>query len=98
MIRARVRIREGVARGLCGSCDNAFQRTTERGRSEILCTWLHPARAVQDVILECSGYEEIGKPTKHDLEKIAWTLNVKGGRVVGFTPPSKPRSEDYDFD
>lgn len=92
----RVKIKEGVARGLCGSCDNSFIREDQKGQVEVWCHYFHPMRSVGRPIVECSGHEEKGKMSKHDMDRVAWILEVKAGRVVGFQPPIKSQGLDQD--
>lgn len=91
-LRLRVRVREGAARGLCGTCAHAHIFTDTRERQTVLCRYYDgslSAFRVRAPLQECSKYERLGEMDQYAAEQIGWVLEVKNGRVVGFQPPKK---------
>jgi hypothetical protein len=43
-------------------------------------------------VLECSGYEQRGAMTKHEMKRIGWILVQKRG--IGFVSPSDKRYKE----
>jgi hypothetical protein len=72
---------------LCESCANAH---IERGYREtetlVVCGATYPEHPVRFHVRECSGYTEKQKQTLWQMQKIAWILDERGGRKVGFVP------------
>ncbi len=89
-MRIRVKIREGVSRGLCGSCREAHIMTDANGYQEVHCTAMPNATLlVKRVIAECSNHRGINHMTEWEAKQQGWILEVKGSRVVGFKAPDK---------
>jgi hypothetical protein len=89
----RIKVHDGTTPsasgvGLCGTFRHAYIRETER-RALVLCTEaLLGYHEVTDAVVRCRDYAEVGQPSKWDLEKIAWTINVDTKtKKVGFLPP-----------
>lgn len=73
-------------RSLCDTCSNLKTATDDCGR-EIWRLCSETRKAVPEVVRECSSYEFAYADAPWEMEKKAWRLNVKEGRVIGFSPP-----------
>ena len=90
MIRTRMKIQEGIRRGLCGSCKDAHITVDEQGNEAAFCCSMpHQLIRVNRVITECSGYRGANHMSEWDAKQIGWVLEVKGERIIGFKAPSK---------
>lgn len=87
-IRLRMKIKEGVESGLCGSCEHARIMTDFQDNSRVLCEE-NQQMLIPRPLKRCTDYQGKGTLSRWEMEKIAWTLNVKGGRILGFIPPKK---------
>lgn len=73
--------------GLCGTCTESFIRE-DRDGVKIECSYFGPPTPVAKPIYRCSGHRNNSQPSKFELEKIAWVLDVnKSGKVIGFSKP-----------
>lgn len=92
MIRTRVRIREGVSAGKCGTCEHARITTTlHTGAERVLCEENHPPTYVVEPLASCTDYQAKGELSKYDMEKIAWIVERQSNGKIGFV---RPRKED----
>ena len=91
MVRTRVKIREGVARGCCGSCRYAHIMTDMNGKQEVLCEETRAIGALHIVrpLSECNQYKSLTDLTEWEAKQTGWVLEVKGARIIGFKPPDK---------
>lgn len=81
--------------GLCGRCREAVIMRGERQRDvQVYCQFAHPPVALKFVVHRCSEFSEIGKPKDYEMEKIAWVIEVKAGKFIGFRPPTKRQGEE----
>lgn len=93
-MRTRMKIREGVARGLCGTCREAHINVDDRGEQIVLCTApYNMGYLVRRPITSCNDFVERNTGMdKDEAHRIGWVLESKGGRLIGFVAP-KPKSE-----
>ena len=72
---------------LCETCANAH---IERGYQEmetlVVCQATYPEHRVAFRVRECSSHTEKQKQTLWQMQKIAWILDDRAGRKVGFVP------------
>ena len=92
-LRLRVKIRDGVGRGLCGTCRSVLRTVDNNGTERVLCMAARneeggPA-VVNRPIVECSAYRGLHDMSEYEAERLGWILEVKKGRVIGFKPPPK---------
>ena len=88
MIRTRMRIVEGVARGLCGSCRNSQIRTHDNGESLVECGQFYEhVHKVTRPVKECSEYLAKNAATEREMRETAWIIEVKKGKNIGFISP-----------
>lgn len=81
-------------RSLCMSCSAAtYIRGNSIGEQIQICNATYPSRSIEFVVAECSEYNAESGPSLKNMEKIAWEIQVKGGRYVGFNPPSAKSTE-----
>jgi len=88
-----MRIKEGVIRGLCGQCQNAIVRQDE-GASEPVVTcmaYYGPSRDINKPVESCSSFEARGKNTLEEMKRVAWILEVKKGKPMGFKNPDEAK-------
>jgi len=91
-IRLRMNIKEGPARGLCGKCQNAIIRQEETGEPFVSCGAYYPPRDIVRNVVSCTGFDERGQNTVDEMKKIAWILEVKKGRIMGFKTPDEVKT------
>jgi hypothetical protein len=91
MLRTRMKIAEGVARGLCGNCVAASIRMFDSGEQQVICSSFTNGRRtdrnVPRVVVECSEHSPKGQQSKQEMQQIAWIIEVKRGQVAGFLDP-----------
>lgn len=72
---------------LCESCVNAhIERGYRESETLVFCQATNPEHHVRFRVRECSNYTEKQKQTLWQMQKIAWILDDRGGRKVGFVP------------
>lgn len=77
--------------GLCGTCRFGHVMRGERLADHVIaCANFHPVQTIRFVVQQCSDYKSTTTQTRHDMERVAWVLEVKKGKPVGFRPP-QPR-------
>lgn len=76
--------------GLCGQCEHAGIFRGDRLQDhEILCNWHHPSLRLRRLVRTCTLFEQKNALDKHEMEKIAWVIEVKAGKFIGFRPPKR---------
>lgn len=78
---------------LCYSCENSQIMKNSIGKITIQCNYQRTVKIITDVV-ECNVYMQKGQMQQYDAEKIAWILEKKGERVIGFKPPKSKREND----
>lgn len=83
---------EKQGENLCLACDHA--QVVEGARDKmIFCRQLAVYAAdhatIRFPVLRCTDFQNKNTPSRHDFEEIAWKLEIKGGRVIGFKAPKK---------
>ena len=77
---------------LCRSCRYVHRQQGYRYSEEVIhCDYSSPMRRILFNVRACTEYADRNHPTRYDMEKVAWVLEIKGGKPIGFTPP---QSED----
>ena len=75
---------------LCESCSNAhIARGYRETESLVVCRATSPEHPVRFRVRECSSYAEKQKQTLWQMEKIAWILEERAGRKMGFVPAAE---------
>ena len=94
-VRVRMKIKEGVERGLCGTCRNAIIRTDLAGEQEVWCeaAFQNPM-LIRKPIGDCSHHDFKFIMQKYEMEQKAWILEVKKGKIVGFVRPEDRKDKD----
>lgn len=88
---SRIKIKEGIDRGKCGTCQNALIRTDVNGQQAVLCTV--DDRFIPRAIAECSAYTATGEMGIMSMHMLAWHIqedNKKPGGI-GFLSPKELR-------
>ena len=75
--------------GLCGSCRWSTVARRSRGPAFIRCNQFE--RMIQSPMVDCSRYLQAGSQTQFEMEDSAWVLEVRKGKVIGFTSPEERR-------
>lgn len=93
-VRVRMNVREGVARGLCGTCEHAHIVADDRGKQTVRCDVVYAgAVVINRPIAQCNMHAEKNVMDRRRAEEMGWVLEVKAGRVVGFKPPTKKHDD-----
>ena len=92
-MRINIKFKDGVAGGLCGSCQHSHVMIDRRDHEAVVCEWLHPHWRIVRPLRHCNNYQAKGAQDKHEMEKVAWILEIKKGAVIGFRPPSEKKTE-----
>lgn len=75
---------------LCQSCDSGQIIEYADGTWMVVCHAMYPDRRLPlKPVVDCSSYEQKGRISRHDAEKIGWVLEMKKGGRPGFVPPKK---------
>lgn len=80
---------------LCTKCTNSTILNTAAG-PKYLCEDYDIGRAYRNgvpPVLQCSAFVPYGSMSKHEMEKKAWVLEVKGKHIIGFKPPQKTEDD-----
>lgn len=84
----RLKVRNGTqehsGENLCLSCRRSTWRKDRSGHTYIQCHAFE--RKVDSVTVECSEYDDKGRPALWDMEKIAWVLMSDKKGPIGFRP------------
>lgn len=90
MIRTRVRIRTGVSRGLCGSCNSAFIRVDEEDQEVVECQErIYTPLQITKPLKFCSNHSPKGQLNQYALQKMAWIITKDKKGKLGFEPPKQ---------
>lgn len=76
---------------LCDSCQHSLIMKTSDGKEFVDCTYQNIE--LTHSVVECNQYKDIKDKDQYELEQIAWILETKNGKTIGFKPP-KRRGED----
>lgn len=91
-MRVRVNIAEGVSRGICGTCMSAQIIVDDSGHETVFChQFMDKPFSVPRPVLTCSRHISRTDMTLHEAKDLGWVLNVRGGRVIGFEPPTREK-------
>jgi hypothetical protein len=91
------RIQDGTVfggRDMCASCRWAIRRQSAvTGRTDTRCSSLNPARPEPIVtkIATCTAYLAKGQLSLHEMSEVAWVIETKGGKHIGFLTPEELR-------
>lgn len=83
----------GEEPSLCHSCEDSHITEDGRGRQTVICNYYHPSLRIYAPVKKCNKYTRIGSMQLHDMQKVAWILEVEAKTVVGFRAPKK-RDDD----
>jgi len=76
---------------MCRSCSHAHIYTDTHGDHKI-CTNAGSLLPIWGQVSRCNDYQLLGHST-WEFEKIAWILETKKGKPVGFRPPKKEKDD-----
>ena len=82
-------IRNSKVPGLCHTCKHAHIRSFDTGKQEVICGRLDVNALMPRPVVECTMYEEKGTMDEWDMEKIAFVLETKKGKPIGFLSPTE---------
>jgi len=72
---------------LCETCVNAhIERGYRESETLVFCQATNPEHRVHFRVRECSSHTERQKQTLWQMQKVAWILDERAGRKVGFVP------------
>ena len=79
---------------LCETCTNAhIERGYRESEKLVVCLGTEPAHRVTFSVRECSSHAEKQKQTLWEMQKIAWILDERSGRKVGFVPAAELKQQ-----
>lgn len=88
----KVNLKNFHDRSLCDRCEHSSIIKTKDDKRRVYCAEIF--KFVPPNIEECSDFQGKGTLNKYDMEKTAWTIEVKNGKTIGFKPPeTKPGRE-----
>lgn len=89
----KLRILKGTRSDNKRLCDTCRWAGILKGAAEseeyIYCRWMD--HEVPLCVVECTGYDDKTIPSLGDMRAIAWTLETKDNRVIGFVSPKERR-------
>lgn len=75
---------------LCDTCVNAhIERGYRESETLVFCQATYPEHRVRFRVRDCSSFTEKQKQTLYEMKKIAWILNERPDRKVGFVPAAE---------
>ncbi|MCH7680640.1 hypothetical protein IID10_14955 [candidate division KSB1 bacterium] len=77
---------------LCDSCSFGTVMESVDGKEFIYCGQVESQ--ISRKITKCNDYKDMSDKNEYELERIAWILETKNGRVIGFKPPKRRIDED----
>lgn len=83
----RLRTREETARHKCYSCRHARVTSMRDGRVETICGVMCDATRIAGEVTACTSYDFQYAHSDSRDDAIAWVLEFKKGRPIGFRPP-----------
>lgn len=92
-MKVNIRFRDGIASGVCGGCENFSLMVDQRGREMAICAYHYPTIRITRPLKFCTDFQAKGTQDRHEMEKTAWILEVKKGKVIGFRPPKRKGEE-----
>ena len=103
-MRLRMHVKEGVARGLCGTCEESQIMRDETGKEHAFCGQHHSGQfPIPGVITECNKYKKLNQMTEWEAKQIGWIIEIHPGRAAGFgmpktevviQPPKRPGDDE----
>ncbi len=76
---------------LCDTCFYGTVMESADGREMIKCSQVE--ERITRKIVKCSDYKNMQEKDEYELNRIAWILETKNGKNIGFKPPKK-RGDD----
>jgi hypothetical protein len=79
---------------LCETCTNAhIERGYRESEKLVFCLGTSPAHRVMFPVRECSSHAQKQRQTLWELQKMAWILDERPGRKVGFVPATELKQQ-----
>jgi spore coat polysaccharide biosynthesis protein SpsF (cytidylyltransferase family) len=79
---------------LCDTCVNAhLERGYRESEALVFCQATYPEHRVRFRVRECSSHTEKQKQTLYQMQKMAWILDQRPDRKVGFVPAAELEKE-----
>lgn len=71
---------------LCGSCRHSLIIKNSVGTNYFCLPGSNPIKLAAPAT-ECNNYESANLATKYEMVDLAWVLEIKKGKIIGFNPP-----------
>ena len=88
-----VYVKNGTPQHGASLCDSCLSAHIERGYGEsetlVFCQATYPEHRVRFRVRECSSYTEKQRQNLYEMKKIAWILDQRPDRKVGFVPAAE---------
>ena len=79
---------------LCDSCRYGhIMKGPKQGDEIAMCAYGADSQITPFPVVECNKYKRTGDMDEYEAAKIAWVIEVKAGKFMGFVPPKK-RDDD----
>lgn len=79
----RLRMRESP-KTLCVTCQHSTIVKVGNNRQIVKCAVID--EYMERPVEECTSHEIEGR-SKYDFERLAWVLEMRGQKIIGFKPP-----------
>lgn len=84
-------------KNLCESCKmSKIIKGPQQGQEIITCYAVGYGANVPFPVVECNKYVDTIAQSRYDMEQIAWLVEIKNNKVIGFKSPLK-RKEDHEL-
>lgn len=84
---------------ICRKCRSATVIKGDRLSDEIIyCTEWGDRKEVTFNVVKCNQFSNVLDKDKYELEKIAWILEVRKGRPIGFVSPVERFKRNQEVD
>ena len=81
-------------KSLCHKCNNGHVMRAADETVVVRCEKMYEGNSrVHPCIIECTMFEPKGALNDYEMKKVAWILEAKHGRIVGFKPPEVKANE-----
>lgn len=92
-MKVKINLKNFTESSLCDRCKESQITLNAKGERRVRC--FNVSEYVHPYIAECNQYVAKGQPTEYELKKLAWDIEVKHGRVMGFKPPEPKGDHEY---
>ena len=92
----KIQIKNFNHHGMCSKCRNSQIIEGNNIKQTIVLCHYYDRMVVPFEVKECNRYSSVLEKDEYELGKIAWILEVKKGKPVGFISPDEVKKKNSD--